>query len=132
MSDLGETFFTSVGCMDGRVQSPIAQYGKARYQVLYPDTITEAGLVGLLVNNPSSELLDSIKKKVLISVEKHHSKGIIVHGHQGCAGNPVDDELHKEQVIETARIIREFVTEDIEVKPVFVVKNDNNWIVEEL
>jgi carbonic anhydrase len=132
MSDLGETFFTSIGCMDGRVQSPISEYGQKKYGVLYPDTITEAGLVGLLANNPSQELLDSIKKKVLISVEKHHSKGLIVHGHQGCAGNPVDDELHKEQTIEAARVIRDFISEDLEVKPVFVNKTENGWIVEEL
>jgi hypothetical protein len=132
MADLGETFFTSIGCMDGRVQAPIEAYGQTKYHVLYPDTITEAGLVGLLANNPSQELLEAIKKKVLISVEKHHSKGIIVHGHQNCAGNPVEDELHKEQTITAASVIRNFVSEDIEVKPVFVVKNNNNWEVEEL
>jgi carbonic anhydrase len=132
MADLGETFFTSIGCMDGRVQAPIAEYGQKKYGVLYPDTITEAGLVGLLANNPSSELLDSIKKKVLISVEKHHSKGIIVHGHQNCAGNPVDDELHKQQTIEAAKVIRDFVSEDIEVKPVFVNKTESGWTVEEI
>ena len=132
MSDLGETFFTSVGCMDGRVQDPVAEYGREKFNVIYADTITEAGLVGLLSNNPSNELLESIKKKVLISVEKHHSKGIVVHGHQKCAGNPVEDELHKEQTIKAAKVVRDFVTEDIEVKPAFVVKNENGWIVEEL
>jgi carbonic anhydrase len=132
MADLGDTFFTSIGCMDGRAQAPIAKYGQDKYGVLYPDTITEAGLVGLLAKNPSRELLDSIKKKVLISLEKHHSKGIIVHGHQHCAGNPVEDELHKEQTIEATKEIRNFVTGDIEVKPVFVVKTENSWEVEEL
>lgn len=131
MSDLGETFFTSVGCMDGRVQAPIAEYGKARYSVQFPDTITEAGLVGLLSNNPSQELLESIKKKVLISVEKHHSKGIIVHGHQHCAGNPIEDTLHREETKKAAEIIRGFVP-DVEVKAVFVVKQNGNWSVEEL
>ena len=132
MADLGDTFFTSVGCMDGRVQAPIAKYGQDKYHVLFPDTITEAGLVGLLANNPSAEFLEAIKKKVLISVEKHHSKGIIVHGHQHCAGNLIEDELHKEQTITAASVIRNFVTEDIEVKPVFVVKTENGWEVEEL
>jgi carbonic anhydrase len=132
MADVGESFFTSVGCMDGRVQAPIANYGQKKYGVLYPDTITEAGLVGLLANNPSVELLDSIKKKVLISVEKHHAKGIIVHGHQHCVGNPIEDELHKEQTITAASVVRNFVIEDIEVKPVFVNKTENGWEVEEL
>jgi hypothetical protein len=133
MSDhSGETFFTSIGCMDGRVQAPIEEYGLKRYHVLYPDTITEAGLVGVLANNPSQDLLDSIKKKVLISVEKHHSKGIIVHGHQACAGNPIEDEQHKVETLKTAEIIKSFVPSDLEVKAVFVNKTENGWIVEEL
>ena len=132
MSDLGESFFTSVGCMDGRVQAPIEAYGQARYHVLYPDTITEAGLVGVLANNPSSEILEAIKKKVLISVEKHHSKGIIVHGHQACAGNPIEDASHKAETKKAAAVIKTFVPQDLEVKPVFVNKTESDWIVEEL
>lgn len=131
MSDLSETFFTSIGCMDGRVQEAVARYGQKRYSVLYPDTITEAGLVGILANNPSPEFLEGLKKKILISVEKHHSKGIIVHGHQECAGNPVEDDIHKENVLSAVKIISLMVPE-IEVKPVFVVKENGNWNVEEI
>ncbi len=131
MSDLNETFFTAVGCMDGRVQKPVSEYGQKRYGVLYADTITEAGLVGLLSNNPSTELLESIKKKVLISVKKHHSKGIIVHGHQGCAGNPIEGAQHREETKQALEIIRSFVP-GIEVKPVFVIKENGKWIVEEI
>lgn len=132
MSDLNETFFTSIGCMDGRVQDAIAEYGRNKYGVKYADTITEAGIVGILANNPSKEFLEDLKKKVLISVEKHHSKGILVHGHQECAGNPVEDEKHKEDTLAAAREIRNFVSEDLEVKPMFVVKEENNWIAEEI
>jgi hypothetical protein len=131
MSDLGETFFTSVGCMDGRVQDPVAKYGRDKFGVLYADTITEAGLVGLLSNNPSQELLESIKKKILISAENHHSKGVIVHGHQECAGNPVDDKTHKQDVLKAAEVVKRMVP-NLEVKPVFVIKQKGSWIVEEL
>lgn len=132
MSDLNETFFTSIGCMDGRVQDAIAQYGRDKYGVKYADTITEAGIVGILANNPSKEFLEDLKKKVLISVEKHHSKGILVHGHQECAGNPVEDEKHKEDTLAAAREIRNFVSEDLEVKPMFVVKKEGNWEATEI
>lgn len=131
MSDLNETFFTSVGCMDGRALRPVRKYGKAKFGVFFVDTITEAGLVGLLANNPSPELLESIKKKVLISVEKHHSKGIIVHGHQECAGNPIEDYQHREETKKAAEVIKGFVS-GVEVKPIFVIKENENWIVEEL
>lgn len=131
MSDLGETFFTSIGCMDGRVQAPITEYGKSKFQAQYPDTITEAGLVGILSNNPSGELLESIKKKILISIEKHHSKGIIVHGHEECAGNPVEDKKHRQDILKAAQVLRSMAL-NLEVKPVFVVRSTGGWIVEEL
>ena len=130
MSNVNETFFTSVGCMDGRVQNPVAEYGKKRYGVLYPDTVTEAGLVGILAGNPTQEFLESIKKKILISVEKHHSKGIIVHGHQHCAGNPVEDEKHKQDTLKAAEIIKTMIL-GLEVKPVFIVQQNGSWIVTE-
>ena len=131
MSGIGETFFTTVGCMDGRVQDPIASYGIEKFNALFGDTITEAGLVGLLANNPSQDLLESIKKKVLISVEKHHSKGIVVHGHQECAGNPVDDEIHKQNTLKATELIRSIVP-SLEVIPVFVVRSGSDWEVQEI
>lgn len=131
MSDLSEAFFTSIGCMDGRVQKVIAEYGNSRFEAKYPDTITEAGLVGLLANDPSKDLIEAIKMKVLISVLKHQSRGIIVHGHQECAGNPVDDQTHKENILKAAEIIKQMVG-DLEVKPVFVIRKNDNWTVEEL
>lgn len=133
MSKEGETFFTSIGCMDGRVQAPIEEYGQKRYGARYPDTITEAGLVGLLGQeriDPS--LLESIEKKLLISVEKHHSKGIVVHGHQECAGNPVQDDQHKKETINTARVIKGFIPDGLEVIPVFVERKNDDWLVREL
>jgi len=68
----------------------------------------------------------------LISVEKHHSKGIIVYGHQHCAGNPIEDNSHKKQTKKVAEIVRGFVPSGLEVKPVFVIKNGSSWVVEEL
>ena len=133
MSQAGETFFTSIGCMDGRVQDPISEYGKKRYGVKYMDTITEAGIVGILGKpDIDKKMLELIKSKILISLGKHHSKGIIVHGHQECAGNPIDETLHREQTMDAASVIRSFVPGDIEIMPVFVVREGENWIVEEL
>jgi carbonic anhydrase len=133
MSDASDTFFTSVGCMDGRVQEPIAEFGKKRYGVKFPDTITEAGLVGKYAEvGNDSDLGRAIKFKVVdVSVGKHHSKGIIIHGHQKCAGNPIDDETHKKQVLKSVQLMKE-LNPNVEVLPVFVNLVDGNWEVEEL
>lgn len=129
MSDINDTFFTSVGCMDGRVQDPIARFGRKKFGAKFADTLTEAGLVGKLTGDIDPDLTKGLKFKIVdVSIGKHHSKGIIVHGHQDCAGNPVPDEKHKEDILKTAEIIRSFVPEGIPVIPVFVVKN-KDWEV---
>lgn len=133
MSQVGETFFTSVGCMDGRVQEPILHFGQEKFGVKYADTITEAGLVGLLAkDNIDPVLLNPIKEKILISLEKHHSKGIIVHGHQECAGNPVEDEQHKKDVLKAAKTIGVLISSNTQIIPAFVKRSEKGWIVEEL
>lgn len=105
MSKLAGTFFTSVGCMDGRVQRAVADYGKKRLHAVFPDTITEAGLDGLAANlADTDELYIALQKKVLISVDKHYSRGIIVHGHEDCAGNPVDEFQHKKDIAKTVKV----------------------------
>jgi|SRR3989344_3975919 len=133
MSDAGETFFTSVGCMDGRVQEPVAKFGREKLDALFADTITEAGLVGKLAqNNVDQKLLDSLKFKIVdVSVGKHHSKGIVVHGHQDCAGNPVDDKIHKQQIKKAAKFVQS-IAPNIPVVPVFVIRGKSGWEVESL
>lgn len=136
MSTSSETFFTVIGCMDGRCQQAVATFGQKKFAAEYPDTITEAGLVGLLAKKPVDQnLLQSIKKKINISLEKHHSKGMIIHGHQECAGNPVDDKSHRGQVRKIVRVIRAMTKKKAPVVGVFVKRSNsklNKWRIEEL
>ncbi len=136
MSHIGETFFTSVGCMDGRAQEPILKFGQKKFRAKFADIITEAGLVGLLgAKKIKKSLLNSLKKKMLISIEKHHSKGIVVHGHQECAGNPVDDQKHKDDIRKSVGVIKSLVNSSVPVVGVFVKRSKddlNIWEVEEV
>lgn len=131
MSRSDELFFTTIGCMDGRVQKPVFEYGKVQFIAEYPDTITEAGLVGLLAKDTINlDLLDSLKRKILISLTKHNSKGIIVHGHSECAGNPVDDQVHKEHVRKSVKKISEITESAVPVVGVFIKRGEEGWEVE--
>ncbi len=132
MSQAGETFFTSVGCMDGRSECTIAKWGREKFGVKFADAITEAGLVGLLPQNPNQALLDSLKKKISISVQKHHSENIVVSGHEDCAGNPVDEVTHKEDVKKSVEIIKKLIDNIVPVCGVFVKRAGQEWIAEEL
>lgn len=136
MSQVNETFFTAVGCMDGRVQDVIATFGREKFRAMYPDTITEAGIVGSLAKDPIDEkLLEVLKFKVVdVSIGKHHSSGIIVHGHSECAGNPVSDDQQKKEIEISVKLIQSLVG-TIPVKGVFVHRDSSDpaqWVAEEI
>ncbi len=137
MSNRNETFFTTVGCMDGRVQEPVAEFGRRKFGARFPDTITEAGLVGKLAQEEQDQgLLESIKNKLDISLEKHHSKGIVVHGHQECAAlSAVDDEKQKEYIRKSVQLIQSLTNSSVPVIGVFIkrsLQSPSKWEVEEV
>lgn len=130
--DGGQAFFTVVGCMDGRVQDAVAAFGREKFGAEYPDTITEAGIVGLISNNPDPKFVENLKFKILVSIDKHHSKGVLVDGHQECAENPVDDETHKEDIKASVEFVRNLIEDRVPVVGVFVVHDGNEWHAEEI
>lgn len=133
MTKAEETFFTRVGCMDGRVQVPTRIFGEQKFHAKYPDTITDPGEVGILARNLSQEVLSRIKKELDISLEKHHSKGIVVHGHEDCTGNPVDDLIQIADIKKSVEVIKELVKNKVPVVGVFVKRNrQGEWITEEV
>jgi carbonic anhydrase len=136
MSQVGETFFTVVGCMDGRVQDVMARLGQEKFGAKYPDTITEAGIVGLIANPPADgskiEFVENLKFKLLVSIDKHHSKGILVDGHQECAGNPVSDDQHKEDIKKSVEFISKLIENKVPVVGVFVVRDGDSWTAQEI
>ncbi|MCY6371617.1 carbonic anhydrase [Clostridium ganghwense] len=91
-------FAAAINCMDGRVQIPVIQYITKKYHVKYVDMITEAGPNKILAENKDSETVDSIKKRVEISIDKHDSDLVAIVGHYDCAGNPVDEEKQIEDI----------------------------------
>ncbi len=118
--------------MDGRVQHVMEVMGQEKFDTDYPDTITEAGIVGIIAHNPSQEFLDDLKFKFLVSVDKHHSKGILVDGHQECAGNPVDDNTHIEDIKKSVEVIKGLIENKVSVTGVFVKRAGAGWEAEEL
>ena len=89
-------------------------------------------IAGLLSKDHLDQyLVESLKNKIKISLEKHKSKNIVVSGHEDCAGNPVSESVHKKDILKTAELIR-LMFPKISVIPVYVKKINNQWAVEEL
>ncbi len=115
-----ETFFTVIGCMDGRCVEPVEAFGKQEFNAEYADTITEPGIVGILSSKPSKTFLNNLKNKILISLYKHNSKGIVIDGHAECAGDPVADDVQKVQIKQSVQIISELIENAVPVVGIFV------------
>jgi len=115
-------FATSVSCMDGRIQIPLAKWIKDNYSVDYVDAITEPGVDKKVADNSD---LESIKTKIGISINAHKSELVVVSGHYDCAGNPVSDEEHITQIKNSVKVISSWNL-DIKVIGVWV---DHSWNV---
>ena len=95
-------FATSVSCIDGRIQIPLAKWIKENYSVDYVDTITEPGVDKTITEN---SVFESIKTKVSISINAHKSELIVFSGHYNCAANQVSNEDHIELIKKGIEVI---------------------------
>ncbi len=99
-------FFTAINCMDGRVQLPVIEYLKARFNIIHVDMITEPAPNLTLSDNTNTQLLNSIFARVNISVNIHNSEGIVVTGHYDCAGNPADKTKQIGQIKKSIAVLK--------------------------
>jgi hypothetical protein len=86
------SFCTVINCMDGRVQLPVISYLRKHFGVEYVDCVTTAGPVRTLAEGLREPVIQSILRRVRISMDKHASVGLAVAGHADCAANPESRE----------------------------------------
>lgn len=97
-------FGTAINCMDGRAQLPVITWMKEKFGLDYIDMITEPG-PDRIVSEGDPRQVASVRYRTEISVEKHHSKIVVVMGHDDCAGNPGPKEQHIGQIMAAMRVI---------------------------
>lgn len=90
--------------MDGRCQDGIGEWCKKEFGIDYADTITVAGLDGVLPENAGE--CERAKTMAKISVEKHGAKQAVVVGHSGCVGFPVSEEEHVDAITKSVSIVK--------------------------
>ncbi len=116
-------FVTAINCIDGRVQKPVTEFAIRKFRADYVDLITEPGPDKILSENKSPNIIESVKRRALISIEKHKSKIVIIAGHHDCSANPVGREEHYRQIKEAVQNIKAWNLE-VDVYGVWV---DKNW-----
>jgi ABC-type arginine transport system ATPase subunit len=114
--------------MDGRIQEPIIDFLKTRYHKKYVDAITEPGPNKTLSEGSDKSAIDSIFKRLDISVQRHNSELVAISGHFDCAGNPASKEEQIEQIKKSSEVIKKRYPH-IKVVELWV---NSEWKVEEL
>ena len=122
------SFCTTINCIDGRVQLPVIKYLQERFHVDYVDSITEPGPNLILAQQTNINIVESIFKRLKISVDHHASVGIAVVGHYDCAGNPATKEQQTAHTLDAIQCIKSKYSE-LEIIGLWV---DENWKVSEL
>ncbi|MBU4265970.1 MAG: hypothetical protein L6243_05045 [Candidatus Altiarchaeales archaeon] len=121
-------FVTAINCMDGRVQIPVIEYLKDTCSAKYVDMITEPGPNKIIAERKDDTILDSIRKRVEISITRHASKLVAIVGHHDCAGNPGEKKIQLEHITAAIKTVKSW---DFDVKLVGLWV-DENWKVCEL
>ncbi len=105
---MAEMFATAINCMDGRTQLPVIEWMLKEQHVEHVDMVTEAGPNRILAENNDALLINSIRNRVELSVNKHGSKLIAIVGHHDCAGNPADKDEQLRQLQAAARLVQKW------------------------
>ncbi len=93
--------------MDGRTQLPVIRYLQKRFNVEYVDSITEAGPNLILSEGKKNALIQSILKRLEISIANHNSIGVAIIGHHDCAGNPAPPDKQMVQIQKAIQFVRQ-------------------------
>jgi hypothetical protein len=122
------TFATVINCIDGRAKHPVANWVKNNLSVHYVDQITEPGPDKILTEGTPAQL-DALKHNVGISVSAHHSSVVVIAAHHDCAGNPVSDEEHHRQVLQSVEIVKSW---NLNVTRIIGIWLNDQWRIEVL
>ncbi len=123
--DHGGTFATVINCMDGRIQEPVIAWMKQHHGVAYVDDVTEPGPICMLENCADPSGVESIRRRVDISVNKHGSRVVALVAHHDCAGNPVDKPQQLRQLAGAIQTVQDWGY-GVQVIGLWV---DDNWVV---
>jgi len=109
--------------MDGRVQLPVLYWIREKYNIDFVDVITEAGIDGVIA---AQDNIEKIVRSINISVNINKSVRIFIVGHHDCRGNSVNEETHREHIIEAVKRLKKYWPK-LEIIGLWV---DSYWQVE--
>jgi hypothetical protein len=98
------TFATAINCIDGRAQSPVADWLKINCNVSFVDVATIPGPDKALTHG-HQERKGHIHEYATISVTAHGSRVIAIAGHHDCAAYPASREEHIATIQQAVKVV---------------------------
>ncbi len=105
-SPIQARFATVINCIDGRIQLPVINFMRNKFNVDFVDVITEPGPVRAIAEPTNAFQVYSIQQRVMLSQEKHGSQHLGVVAHYDCATNPAGKDKQVEQLRQALEYIR--------------------------
>jgi hypothetical protein len=128
LTDRVELFCAAINCVDGRVQLPVIDYLKARFQAQYVDVVSEPGAAQLLAVRRDRRAAKLLVARVAFTVKAHDSIGIAVAAHHDCSATMADDDTQRYHV----RRAVNFLAKRFNHVPIVGLWLDERWSVSEV
>src|SRR5262245_33707939 len=97
-------FGAVITCMDGRIQTRTIDQVMTRFGVRYVDNITATGAVQHL-DGSATPTGEGLLRSLTVSIQAHGTNQVAVVAHTECAGNPVPDDIQKEQLRKARAVV---------------------------
>ncbi len=123
------SFATAINCIDGRVQKPVAEYLQNNFGVDYVDMITEPGPIKVLSEAKEADIIESLIRKVKLSVDRRGTQVMAIAGHHDCLANPETEEVQKKQLACALKVIRSWGLPVPKVIALWIDKNSKPNLV---
>ena len=98
-------FALAITCLDGRVQRPVVEYLRRKYNVDYVDLITEPGPERALTEPTRARTQAAIHRNARFSRDGHDAEIIAVTAHDECLGNDAESEVRLAQLRAAQQVV---------------------------
>lgn len=103
-----ESFVTAVLCIDGRFRRCLVEWVTAHFGIDYVDLVTEPGPDRVLAEDSFGPQAEGVRSRLEVSRTAHQPAAIVIAGHDDCAGNPVDQGIHRIQERRAVTVLQQW------------------------